>query len=222
MASAARETRIDLGRDDCVVIPATWRTYLRLLADRGDRPRPRYIHLDGRLTIVSPGVPHEHFRCRLGGLIEEILIGLRIRFRPSGSVTLLNARRSRQGAEADASYYLTNLDAMIGKRKLVMGVDPPPDLAVEVVVSHSERDVLEAYRLFGVREVWVIKETGLEFLVLEGGDPSEYVPAARSGLLPFLSSEELATWLFREDFEDEGALRLEFRAWVQETLAPRL
>lgn len=220
MATAHDETRVDLGEDDCVVIPATWGTYLRLLADRGDRGRPKYTFLDGRLTVVSPGLPHEIHKCRLGGLIEEMLIGLRIKFRPCGSVTLLKSRRSREGTEADASNYLTNLATMIGKRKLVMGVDPPPDLAVEVVVSRSERDALEAYRRFGVREVWVCRRMGLEFLVL--GQDGQYQSSSTSAVLPFLASEELDPWIFRDDPPSETQIRRLFRARVQETLAPRL
>jgi Uma2 family endonuclease len=221
MAATTSETKIDLGNDDCVEIPATWGGYLRLLADRGEKSRPRYIFLDGRLTIVSPGVPHEFYKSRLGGLIGDLLVGLRIPYRPSGSVTLLKGRRSREGTEADVSYYLTNRDVFQPrKRRLVMGEDPPPDLAIEVVVSHSESHALEAYRRFGVREVWVIKETGLEFLIL--GADARYTPAMESGLLPFLSTDDLAPWLFRDDLDDEGALRLEFRDWVLNTLAPRV
>lgn len=219
MATSPVATKIALGEDDCVVIPASWGSYLRLLADRGEKRRPRYIFLDGRLTVVSPGPFHEGYRVRLSGFIDEILVGLQMSFRPMGSVTLLKARQSREGTEADQTYYFTNIKAVRGKKKLVMGVDPPPDLAVEVVVSHSERDALEAYARFGIREAWVVKDLGLTFLELNAD--GSYVPTPTSISLPFLASEELASWLFREDLDDEISIRSDFRAWVAEVLVPR-
>ncbi|MCA1684377.1 MAG: Uma2 family endonuclease, partial [Planctomycetia bacterium] len=103
------------------------------------------------------------------------------------------------GTEPDTSYYLTHINHLRGKRKVVMGQDPPPDLVVEVVVSHPEGDALEAYRRFGVREVWVCKESGLEFLVL--GADGQYAGSPVSACFPFLTSEELAPWVYRDDLE---------------------
>jgi hypothetical protein len=42
-----------------------------------------------------------------------------------------------------------------------------------------------------------------------------------SACLPFLKSEELSFWAFRQDLPDESELRYQFRAWVTETLAAR-
>lgn len=211
--------KLDLGTDQWVEMPATWKAYLSLLAARGEKGRPRYTYLDGRLTAVSPGVPHEFFKTRLGGWIEDILVGLNIPHVPLGSVTLLRSRKAKEGAEADETYYLTRLERIEGKRHLVMGEDPAPDLVVEVVVSHQEADSLEAYRRFGVREVWVVRATGVEFLAL--GEDQHYTPTPESKLLPFLSSEELNGWLFRPGMADSTRLRREFRTWIETTLVPR-
>jgi Uma2 family endonuclease len=200
-------------------VPATWGAYKRLLKARGERAQPRYTFVDGRLTIVTKGLTHEWTTSRIGWLIEEILVSLLIEFLPSREVTLFKSSGSRAGNEADESYYLTNINRVRRKKNLVMGRDPAPDLTVEVVVSHPEDDALEAYRRFGVREVWVCKEAELEFLVL--GADGQYSASPTSALLPFLASAELAEWLFREDFASEAPLRHAFRAWVAGTLAPR-
>jgi Uma2 family endonuclease len=207
------------GTDHWFQMPATWGAYTRLLRARGERSRPRYIFVDGRLTAVSPGHPHESLSARLAGLINEILVGLSIDGHASGQVTLKKSARSREGTEADASYYLTNIDRVMGKKHLVMGQDPPPDLVLEVVFSHPERDALEAYRRFGVREVWVCKESDLEFLVL--GTEGQYVESPVSACLPFLSSEELSPWVYSDDLGSDTRRWKLFRAWVTETLAPR-
>lgn len=207
------------GSDGWVRFPATWEIYTALLDARGERGRPRYIYLDGRMTVVSPGVPHESFTVRISHLIYEIVTVLSIACRPLGQVTLLKASESQEGIEADSTYYLTNLERLRGKRKLVMGEDPPPDLVVEVVISHPEADALEAYRRFGVREVWVCKESGLEFLVL--GADGQYAASTASACFPFLTSEELAPWVYRDDLDDETQVSKLFRAWVEQTLLPR-
>jgi Uma2 family endonuclease len=209
-----------LGGDVWLQVPATWGAYVRLLRAREDGANPRYIYRGGRLTIVSPGIPHESIKLRLSWLIETILVELGIPFLGSGAVTLKQAGPRKKGVEGDTSDYLTNLDRVLGKKTLEMGTDPPPDLEVEVVISHPVREALSVHASFGVREVWVCKRSGLTFLAL--GDDGRYHSTPLSVSLPFLSSEELAPWVFGEGFPDEIALRRAFRAWVVGTLAPRL
>ena len=43
-----------------------------------------------------------------------------------------------------------------------------------------------------------------------------------SACLPFLTSDELTPWVYRQDLPDEIALRGLFRRWVSDVLAPRL
>ena len=212
-------TMIDLGVDDWLCAPATWEAYTALAESRGEKGRPRYIFLDGRLTVVSPGNLHEALSARLCDLIHEIVVEFGVFCHPLARVTLLKSAGSKEGTEADATYYFTNFDRVVGKRTLVMGVDPPPDLVVEVVVSHPEHDALEAYRRFGVREVWVAKESGLEFLVL--GADGRYEASPVSACLPFLRADELVPWVFRDDPPSATRVLQLFRAWAAETLAPR-
>jgi Uma2 family endonuclease len=207
-----------LGEDQWLQVPATWGAYVRLLRAKGEKSSPKYVYCDGRLTIVSPGFAHESYKHRTSGLIELALTLLGVPFRSSGAMTLKQGKPKKKGVEGDTSYYLTNLHRIRGKKTLKMGVDPPPDLQVEIVVSHPVDDALKAHAAFGVREVWVIEGSELTFLVLSPGGEYEAVPV--SHCLPFFSSEELAPWVFREG-EDESAVRREFMNWVMTTLVPR-
>ena len=47
-----------------------------------------------------------------------------------------------------------------------MGVDPAPDLIVEVVATHPLGDTVEVYRRFGVRELWIGRRSQITILVL--------------------------------------------------------
>jgi Uma2 family endonuclease len=207
------------GADQSVCMPATWEIYEGLLRTRGDKSRPRYIFCDGRLTAVSPGEYHESWKSRLGSLIEILFDQLEVDSYALGSVTLRASRESRAGVEADETFYLTNIEKVAGKKDLIMGEDPPPDLVVEVVVSHPEQDALEVYRRFGVREVWVCKDGGLEFLVL--GPDGRYEPSPTSALVPCVIADELAPWVYRVDPRGDRYIRREFRGWVDATLVPR-
>ena len=219
VAAKAATPKMSLDGDRWVQFPATWETYQSLCESRGDKSRPRYFYFDGRLTVVSPGQPHEWIKTRMGWLIEEMFLALEIDFHATGSVTLLKSKQRRAGTEADESYYVSNIAHVLGKKNLVMGEDPAPDLTVEVVVSHDEDDAIESYRLFGVREVWVVKDGELSFLSL--GFDGHYAASLTSLLFPNLTSDELAPWVFRQDLTGERRVRIDFRAWVLETLVPR-
>lgn len=216
----ATPTRADLGADRWVEFPADWNTYTSLLDSRGERGRPRYLYLDGTMTVVSPGTRHEILKSRLGWMIADMLVGVGIDFCETGQVTMFDAAGRHTGAEADESYYLTHVERVARSRRLVMGVDPAPDLVVEVVVSHPETDALEAYRRFGVREVWVVRESGLEILVRD--DAGRHAASPVSSLLPTVTADELDAWLFRQDPGGELPVRRQFRDWVEGTLVPRV
>jgi Uma2 family endonuclease len=212
-------TSIERGGDRWKTVRVTWEEYLALVREELDRSRPKYTFVDGRLTIVSPSYSHDDLRVRLTWFVDEILLGLMIDGQPAGETTLLKEKGSRAGTEGDATYYLTNIDKIRGKTDFIMGDDPPPDLAIEIVWTHPVKDALEAYRRIGVREVWVCRKSKLEFLVLS--PKRQYRVSRTSACLPFLRSDDLTPWVYREDLPSETQLRHLFRLWVTETLAPR-
>jgi Uma2 family endonuclease len=191
-------------------IPATWKTYRSLLRDRGERSRPRYTFFNQRLTIGSPDSPHEINKTRLGGLIEDIFIGLRIPFVASGGATYLKTAKPRWGTEPDESYYVTNFDRVRGKKQVKMGREPAPDIVVEVVETNPLGDKLAVYCRFGVSEVWVCELSRVVFHVLRPN--GRYVRRKTSACSPFLKADQLSFWAFRQDLPDELELRHEFRA----------
>jgi hypothetical protein len=169
---------------------------------------------------VSPGTSHESLKTRLAWCLEEVLLDLRIPFLAVGQVTLKQAEPNRRGTEADSTYYLTNIERIRATKNLRMGIDPCPDLVIVVVVWHPLRDALRVHASFGIREVWVCHEDGLKILGL--GADGQYVVTETSPQLPFLSTAELAPWVYRQDIPDDGAFRRAFREWVETVLVPRV
>ena len=102
---------------------------------------------------------------------------------------------------------------------------PTPDdvlLLIEVAdatLQYDRTTKLALYARFGVREVWICERSELYFLAL--GADGRYAASATSKCLPFLTSAELTPWAYRQDLRDESEVRFLFRAWVNETLAPR-
>jgi Uma2 family endonuclease len=195
-----------------------WEGYRAFLRLRGGRRHPKVVYLDGRLTLTSPGYAHERLKKRLRGLVEIALEGLGIRFVAAGS-TALRRKRRRGGVEWDEAYYLNNLAALRGERRIDLRVDPPPDLAVAVVVSHDADDAVEVYRRLGVPEVWVCTEAESTFLLLD--ERGDYAASRASRAVPGLAVAEALPWAVRDDFADDFEWRQAFRRWVAEVLAPR-
>jgi len=217
IAPPARTTEID--GDQCVVLwNIGWKGYATLLKVRGERSVPRMVYLDGKLSLMSPSFTHEYLKERLGILITEVVVGLVIPCIHSGSTTF--RRRAKQGGlEGDQTYYLANLGRIRGKKKISLKVDPPPDLAIEVVASHDADDAVEVYRRFRVPEVWICDENELTILVLQQN--GRYVPAERGQAFNFLTASEIHSWISRSDYDSNTAWIIELRRWIAEVLAPR-
>jgi Uma2 family endonuclease len=71
------------------------------------------------------------------------------------------------GVEPDDCFYIQNYQAVIGKNRLDLKKDPPPDLALETdVTSQTE---LDAYEALGVEELWIYARDNLKvFLLVDG------------------------------------------------------
>ena len=208
-----------MGSDRWMQIPSTWGAYLRLLKARGERNRPKYTYCQGRLTIVSPGAYHELSKCRLSFLLEMAFVLLEIPFQAYGELTMKEGKPKRKGTEPDSCYYLTNIEKMNCRKKIVMGEDPPPDLVIEIVSTHPVEDALLVHAAFGVKEVWVCEDEQVRILSL--GDDQQYHLALSSGLLPFVDVTEFSFWTYRTDLPNEFAVRREFMDWVNNDLAKR-
>jgi hypothetical protein len=109
------------------------------------------------------------------------------------------------------------LEELLGA--FILKVDPPPDLAIEVVVSHDADDAVEVYRRFRVPEVWICDENQRTILVLQSD--GHYVPSERSRAFGFLTASESHSWVSRSQDSSDAAWIKELRRWVAEVLAPR-
>jgi Uma2 family endonuclease len=220
MATATPERPASLDGDQCVELRGLdWKGYSTMLRLRGERSVPRMIYLDGSVFLESPSLRHEDLKKLLGLFIAEVVRGLDIPCRQTGQTTF-RRRKKKGGVEGDETYYLANAARVRGKKEIDLRTDPPPDLAVEVVYTHAAKAAIEVYRRLGVREIWIGDANGLRILVLR--EDGKYAGVPASAALPFLTAEEIFSWVGRPDAEANTDWHNEVYRWVRDVLLPRV
>jgi Uma2 family endonuclease len=208
-----------LDGDQCVEMRGLdWKGYSTMLRLRGERSVPRMIYLDGSVFLMSPSLRHEDLKKLLGIFVSEIALGLDIFCRQTGQTTF-RRRKKEGGVEGDETYYVANAARVRGKKEIDLRTDPPPDLAVEVVYTHAAAAAIEVYRRLGVHEVWICDANGLHIQVLR--DDGHYAEDPASAAFPFLTAEEIFSWVGRPDAEANTEWHKDLRRWVRDVLVPR-
>ncbi|NJK75108.1 MAG: Uma2 family endonuclease [Microcoleus sp. SU_5_6] len=191
----------------------SWQTYETLLAEIGDRPI-RLTYNRGNLKIMVPSPEHERFKEVIGRFVDTLAEELDVRIEPLGSTTF--KRPEFLGAEPDKCFYIQNINAIKGKKRIDMSQDPPPDLVVEIDITSRSTSSLQIYAGLGVPEVWIYNGSRLKINRLENG---EYVERDRSlafGSVPIL---EIVSFLEQAETMDYLELVKAFRNWVKSQIS---
>ena len=191
----------------------SWQQFEGILADLGEHRSARVSYSHGYLEIMVPLPEHEKAKEIIGDTIKVLLDRLNINYDALGSTTL-KSEIMTQGVEPDACFYIQNQALVLGKNRLDMNVDPPPDLAVEIDLT--SRTPLENYRLLGVPELWRYGNQGLQIEVLRDG---KYVRSDSSPTFPDLPIVELIN-LYVQQSQIVGSSQAikSFKQWVQDNL----
>jgi Uma2 family endonuclease len=137
-----------------VLEDVSWRTYESILSDYQGRPGVRLNYDRGVLEIVSPiSEEHELYNRLLSFVVESLAEAMNLEYRSSGAATFKREDLQRS-FEPDSCYYLQSEPRVRGNLHLDLTVDPPPDLAIEVDITHSSLNKLGLYAAVGVPEVW--------------------------------------------------------------------
>jgi Uma2 family endonuclease len=214
MASAPAQTIEPDSIISFEINPGTLPQFLESRAEGG----PLLKCFEGSVTLVSPGMPHEVGGERLVSLVLAICLELRIKHFPLASTTwTLPFGAGDTGYEADAAYYIQSY----GHAKK----NQPPDLVIEVVVSHPEKKALRAGAFLKIPEMWVLNvprhRLTFHHLAIRGKQKGSYRVEPRSRAFPGLTSAEVLERL--DDPETDGtAFHENCRAWARRVLVPRL
>jgi len=168
----------------------SWEAYAQLLNALPSSRRSRLTYDNGLLEITMPLEDHEF----AGRLIERFILTLvelfGLRIKTMGSTTL-NYPYLKKGAEPDNAYYIQNQHIVKG-RNVDLSVDPPPDLVVEVDITHTDIEKNKFYAGLGVPEFWRFDgETWRIYQLREG----VYVEVLVSPMFSQVNKEQLYTFL---------------------------
>ena len=190
----------------------SWETYEKLLDDLGDQPSPRMTYDRGRLEFMLPTDEHEEYKHLIGLMVVFWSVGKRIPQRGLASMTI-RKRHLLRGLEPDECFYVLNEQAVRGKKKIDLSVDPVPDLAIEVDVSRPSEEKLEIYAVLGIPEVWLFDGDSLRVHQLSA--EGKYVMREDSINLPGFPLAQVPEWVERAFDTDETSWAIEFQEWVR-------
>lgn len=188
-----------------------WDTYEALMRDYADRSAPRFTYDRGELEIVSPLAIHERYTRCIEMFIAAVVDRIGADTEELGSTTFKREDLQR-GFEPDACVYLRNAPLVLGKDQFDLRVDPPPDLVVEVDITHSSIYKLPIFASFGVPEVWRYDGEQVEMLLLTG---ENYARIDQSQVLPGVSAAALTDLLRDSAGLTSRAWRRRVRAWAE-------
>ncbi len=192
----------------------SWQQLENILAEMGEKRAARISYSHGWLEIMVPLAEHEKDKELIGDLVKVLLDKLQIDFEPFGSTTLKN-ERSLQAVEPDTSFYIQNQAAIIGKNRIDLNIDPPPDLAIEIDITSRTR--FENYEILGVPELWRHTPQGLEISLLTEG---RYIKSESSPNFPDIPIIELVNEYVQQclTIGRSQAMR-NFKNWVKNNLS---
>ena len=210
--------RIRVLPGETLIIDANWEEFNEILEELGENHLGRIAYQNGQLHIMVPLPDHEHAKERLGDFIKALFEELDIDFCSLGSTTF-KKMEVLKGVEPDNCFYIQNADAVRGKDRLDLTVDPPPDLVIEI--DFRSRIYPEIYAALGVPELWQYTKQGLQIKHLDR-ESRVYLACSHSQYFPQLDlAVVLPEYLQRAKTERRNSVMRSFRAWVREQIDDR-
>jgi Uma2 family endonuclease len=200
------------GEERLMLSGISWDFYVAFCEELGERP-VRLSYSQGMLEIMITKAPHEFFKKMLAKLVEIIILERNIPVRSGGSMTF-QRRDLEKGFEPDECWWIAAEAMVRGKQEFDFLNDPPPDLAIEVEISHSLVDRIGIFAAMKVKELWRCNGQTLRFCILE--EDGSYHDATTSLAFPFLKPADLEQHLQPEDLTDETTRVRQFRDWLRQ------
>jgi len=192
----------------------SWTDFEAILAELGERRVTRIAYSEGIVEILAPLPEHETAKVFIGDFVKILLDEMGVEWISLGSTTF-KQQLMAAGIEPDDCFYIQNCGRMVGRDRLDLDVDPPPDLAIEVDLTSKTQ--ISAYAGLSVPEVWCYDSGKLKISVLR---ERNYVDANGSPTFPnFPLVEVIPQFIKRGETEVMSSVRRAFQEWVRERLS---
>jgi Uma2 family endonuclease len=190
-----------------------WKEYGRFLRAFGHRPGVRLTYDRGCLEIMTLSFEHESLARLLDRLVVTLSEELQLPM-TGGRSTTFRRRKRKRGLEPDDCYWMANEPLVRGKDRIDLRTDPPPDLALEIDITHSSLNRLAIYAALRMPEVWRLENQVVVCYLL--GSDGHYAASPSSRAFPGLDPRELSLFLALRGQMDENSIVRQFRAWVRQ------
>ncbi len=191
----------------------SWMDFEAILAELGERRATRIAYSDGILEIMAPLPEHETAKVFIGDFVKILLDDMSIEWISLGSTTF-KQQLMAVGIEPDDCFYIHNCARMVGRERLDLAVDPPPDLAIEVDLT--SRTQISAYEALKVPEVWCYHRGNLQISVLQDGLYADSLVSPTFPNFPLL--EIIPQFVKRGQIEAMSSVRRAFQQWVRSAI----
>jgi Uma2 family endonuclease len=209
------------GEQRLVLTGINWGQYVTISDALPDRPCLRLIYLDGRLTFLGTSRRHDRLAERMGHLVVAVANGCGILWEPAGQATFRLEGRGA-GVEGDKTYYFgVNAERMLGPQDIDLTTQPPPDLAIEVEVTHPADEAMATWGRLGVPEVWRFGSDHGTLGFWLRRDDGTYAPAVRSAGLSVLEPGDVLGQLRLAEELGSARWYAQLDGWVRDVLVPR-
>jgi Uma2 family endonuclease len=215
-------TEADNGEQRFVMGRVSWDAYLKISDALDNQPGLRMIYCDGRLVFVGKSRRHEWISDSLGHLVMAIAAQLSIPCEPAGEATY-RLEEKGAGLEGDRTFHVgANALKMRGGKNYDFSTDPPPDLAIEVEVSHSADEAMSAWGRAGVPEVWRFDAVSFKCSFWHRRDDGSYEKVPFSSAIPQLSSDDVIELIGLAQAIGTVPSLAQIPDWVDRVIRPRI
>ncbi|KAM3116257.1 Uma2 family endonuclease [Phormidesmis sp. 146-33] len=147
--------------------PVSWQEFEAILANLGEHRSSHIAYANQILEIMAPLPEHERSKVLIADLVKAILKTQKRPWESLGSSIFKRAGMA-VGIEPDDCFYIQNYRAVIGKDRLDLSVDPPPDLAIET--DGTSKTEIAAYKALEVPELWIFAKGILKINVFQADE----------------------------------------------------
>ncbi len=188
----------------------SWETYERLLVGQQDKSTPRQTYDRGALEIASPSGEHEEINDLIKQLVFVLAEESGLEFRSFGSKTFKRADLQKS-FEPDSCFYIQSLNRISGISDPDLSIQPPPDLVVEIDITHPSLDKLPIYAKVGIPEVWIYDGSRITIYLLQEGN---YVACEESIALPRVTATNLTRFIAEARTQKRSVWVRAVREWA--------
>ncbi|NER98876.1 MAG: Uma2 family endonuclease [Symploca sp. SIO1B1] len=182
-----------------------WQRY-QMLRETLSRDRNiRFIYMHGTLEVTMPLEIHEFSARLIEKFIWILVVELGMKVKTMGSTTL-DKEELDKSAEPDDAYYIQNQPLVAG-RDVDLERDPPPDLVVEVDITHTDINKLQLYAALGIPEFWRYNGEVWRIYSLHDGEYQEVEVSPTFSLVPKVKLYEFLATARQDEVEAELVLR---------------